>query len=34
MSTTLTVVAVLLALACFFVIVWSDLKKRRGKKKD
>lgn len=34
MSTTLTVVAVILALACFFVIVWSDIKKRRGKKKD
>jgi hypothetical protein len=34
MSGVLTVVAVLLALACFFVIIWSDLKKRRGNKKD
>jgi len=32
MSTVLTVVAVVLALACFFVIIWSDLRKRRGKK--
>lgn len=32
MSATLTVIAVVLALACFLVIVWSDLKKRRGKK--
>ena len=32
MSTVLTVVAVILALACFFVIIWSDLRKRRGKK--
>lgn len=32
MSSVLSVIAVLLALACFFVIVWSDLRKRRGKK--
>lgn len=32
MSAILTVVAVLLALACFFVIIWSDLKKRRSRK--
>jgi len=34
MSAVLTVVAVVLALACFFVIIWSDLKKRRGGNKD
>ena len=34
MSAVLTVVAVVLALACFFVILWSDIKKRRGDKKD
>lgn len=34
MSTALTVLAVVLALACFFVIVWSDIRKRRGGKKD
>jgi cell division protein FtsX len=34
MSAVLTVVAVLLALACFFVILWSDIRKRRGKKQD
>lgn len=34
MSAALTVIAVVLALACFLVIVWSDLKKRRGGKKD
>ena len=33
MSTGLTIVAVLLALACFFVIVWSDIKKRRNRNK-
>lgn len=34
MSAVLTVIAVVLALACFFVIIWSDIKKRRGDKKD
>lgn len=34
MSTALTVLAVILALACFAVIIWSDLRKRWGKKKD
>lgn len=34
MSAALTVIAVVLAFACFFVIIWSDLKKRRGGKKD
>ena len=34
MSAALTVLAVVLALACFFVIIWSDLKKRRGNKQD
>ena len=32
MSAILTVVAVVLALACFFVIIWSDLRKRRKSK--
>lgn len=32
MSAIMTVIAVVLALACFFVIVWSDIKKRRGRK--
>jgi hypothetical protein len=34
MSAALTVIAVLLALACFLVIIWSDIRKRRGEKKD
>lgn len=35
MSTGLTILAVVLALACFFVIVWSDIRKRRSRgKKD
>jgi hypothetical protein len=35
MSTGLTIIAVLLALACFFVIVYSDIRKRRNRgKKD
>ena len=34
MSAVLTVIAVILALACFFIIVWSDVKKRRGDKQD
>lgn len=34
MSGVLTVIAVLLAFACFFVIIWSDIKKRRGSKKE
>ncbi len=33
MSTGLTIVAVLLALACFFAIVWSDIRKRRKRSK-
>lgn len=32
MSAIMTVIAVVLALACFFVIVWSDIKKRRDRK--
>jgi cell division protein FtsX len=32
MSAIMTVIAVVLALACFFVIVWSDIKKRRERK--
>lgn len=34
MSTGLTILAVVLALACFFVIVWSDIRKRRGRGKN
>jgi hypothetical protein len=33
MSTGLTILAVVLALACFFVIVWSDIRRRRKRKK-
>lgn len=32
MSAIMTVIAVVLALACFFVIIWSDIKKRRDRK--
>ena len=34
MWAVLTVVMVVLALTCFFVIIWSDLKKRRGGTRD
>lgn len=34
MSAILTVVAIILAVGCFVIIVWGDLRKRFGRKDD